>query len=73
MNSAPTWNELSFGRRVLRWGSSVVCRKPRLQAAVPTLKRAIRMPGFVRAFRMLGFTAFSSTSTGGRGVSGRTK
>ena len=53
-----TWNELRAGLRVLRWGSKVVCRKPRLQAAEPTLKSAIRIPGFDTAFLMLGFTAF---------------
>ena len=43
---------------MLRCGSRVVCRKPRLQAADPTLKSAIRMPGFVSAFLMLDFTEF---------------
>ena len=54
----PTWKELKAGLSVLRWGSKVVWRKPRLQAAEPTLKRAIRIPGFDTAFLMLGFTAF---------------
>ena len=53
-----TWKELKAGLSVLRWGSKVVWRKPRLQAAEPTLKRAIRIPGFDTAFLMLGFTAF---------------
>ena len=53
-----TWKELKAGLSVLRCGSRVVCRKPRLQAADPTLKSAIRMPGFVSAFLMLGFTEF---------------
>ena len=34
----------------------MVCRNPRLAAAEPTLKRAIRMAGLVRAFFILGLT-----------------
>ena len=58
--------------RVLRWGSKVVWRKPRLQAADPTLKSAIRIPGFVKAFLMLGFTAFLENETGKKFHNGKT-
>ena len=36
----------------------MVCRKPRLAAAEPTLNSAIRMAGLESAFRILGLTAF---------------
>ena len=38
-----TWKELRAGLRVLRCGSKVVCRKPRLQAADPTLKEIVKL------------------------------